>query len=602
MTRNNNIRGPTSALTEFLKDSGITATTIARRAATRPQNDNDGQPVAGPSTAPAASTSRGSRRRRPTQASGYNSDDLDDPEGEEEQEVPAKKRKLTKAAEAKQTAKAKKKMKGSDDDDYNDEDDAYTALSKSLWTNNGNSSSKPPVGSFEECAVCEKQFTVTKYTMAANPGPGYLCHTCAKASGNDPFKKPAPKKRQVPADKRTITHFVESRFPSLVSLCIDLVTKHIDDIEALGDIGTMNMEAISKALSKNRRLTPENAKLFYNASNLSLTLFDATNLPSPALESLVYLNANLTSLRLDFCGLLDDAAFKVFSTSLPALTRIELLGPFLVRTGAWQTFFKSHPILEGFLITQSPRFDVACAKSLVQHCPGLKELRLKEIGKMSDEFIEEIMELGVGLTYLDISDPTDSCSNDTLIGMLSVFGAELMHLNLSKHRLITDRFLSDGLGEYTQRLDSLLFSHLPELTDKGVADFFGGWKGHPALRHLELARNHELGSAALEAIMKHSGKRLEELNINGWKEVGEDALRAIGRRGGELRRIDVSWCREMDDFIMKAWFEGEDVRGVRKGGCMKVKEIKVWGCNKITKWCQKKSGASIHGVESHVVR
>jgi DNA repair protein RAD7 len=313
-----------------------------------------------------------------------------------------------------------------------------------------------------------------------------------------------------------------------------------------------------------------------------------TDLPSPALESLAYLNANLTSLRLDFCGLLDNAAFKVFSTSLPALTRIELLGPFLVRSEAWQTFFKAHPILEGFLITQSPRFDVACAQSLVQHCPGLKELRLKEVGKMSDEFIEEIMELGVGLTYLDISDPTDSCSDDTLIGMLSVFGAELTYLNVSKHRLITDRFLTDGLAEYTQHLDSLLLSHLPELTDKGVADFFGEWNGRPPMRLLELARNHELGSAALEAIMKHSGKRLEELNINGWKEVGEDALRAIGRRGVELRKIDVSWCREMDDFIMKAWFEGEDVRGVRKGGCMKVKEIKLWGCNKITNRCQKK--------------
>ena len=94
------------------------------------------------------------------QASGYNSDDLDDPEGEEEEEAPAKKRKLTKAAEAKQKANAKKKKKGSDDENYNDEDDAYTALSKSLWTNKGSSSSKPPVGSFEECAVCEKQLTV----------------------------------------------------------------------------------------------------------------------------------------------------------------------------------------------------------------------------------------------------------------------------------------------------------------------------------------------------------------------------------------------------------------------------------------------------------
>jgi hypothetical protein len=63
MSRSNNVRGPTSALTEFLKvcqiddistvletqshffqESGITPTTVARRVATREQ-----QPVAGPS-------------------------------------------------------------------------------------------------------------------------------------------------------------------------------------------------------------------------------------------------------------------------------------------------------------------------------------------------------------------------------------------------------------------------------------------------------------------------------------------------------------------------------------------------------------------------
>jgi DNA repair protein RAD7 len=70
-------------------------------------------------------------------------------------------------------------------------------------------------------------------------------------------------------------------------------------------------------------------------------------------ETLALHNANLTSLRLDFCGGLDDASFKVFSTSLSSLQRLELLGPFLVRTAAWQAFFESHPKLEAFLITQS---------------------------------------------------------------------------------------------------------------------------------------------------------------------------------------------------------------------------------------------------------
>ncbi|KAF8162684.1 hypothetical protein B0H34DRAFT_692552 [Crassisporium funariophilum] len=617
MSRTNNVRGPTSALTDFLRASGITPTTIANRAATRVRPQDQDQPVAGPSTAqesePITSANRSTARsRRSTRASGYASDDLDQPEGEveagdamdvdeaEEQATPAKKRKLTKAAEAKLKAKEKKKGKKGSGDEADPDEDAYTALSKSLWTNGA---SKPPVGSFENCAICNKQFTVTKYTMAANSGNGYLCHQCAKAGGNDPFKKPAiPKKRKAPADKRNITNFEEKRFPSLVSVCIQLITKHIDDIDALGDIGTLNVEAISKALSKNRGLTPENAHLFYNAGNASLTLFDATNLPSPAFETLAYHNANLTSLRLDFCGHLDDKAFKVFSTSLASLERIELLGPFLVRPLGWQSFFKSHPNLEAFLITQSPRFDDACVKSLVENCPGLKELRLKEIGHMNDVFLKEIRGFKKGLQYLDLSDPSQSCGEDAMIALLrSVACKSLSHLNLSKHDLLSDEFLSKGLLPFTKILRSLTLSYLPELTDTGVSTFFSDWT-NAALVSIDLSRNDQLGNAALESLMKHSGSQLEELNVNGWKEVGEDALMMVGRLGKELKRVDVGWCREMNDFVMKFWLEGEIVRRASKGGCTKLEEIKVWGCNKITHACPRKKGVLLIGVESHTSR
>lgn len=71
-------------------------------------------------------------------------------ESETEKAAP-KKRKLTKAAEAK--LKAKKKAGKKDDDD--DEEDAYTALSKSMYK-----TTKPPIGSFEDCVKCDKQFTV----------------------------------------------------------------------------------------------------------------------------------------------------------------------------------------------------------------------------------------------------------------------------------------------------------------------------------------------------------------------------------------------------------------------------------------------------------
>ena len=75
---------------------------------------------------------------------------------------------------------------------------------------------------------------------------------------------------------------------------VQVISKHIDDVEALGDIGTMNVEEIAKALAKNRRLyvvyrvlmipvnlhsirTPENVMLFYDIENVRLTLYDATS-------------------------------------------------------------------------------------------------------------------------------------------------------------------------------------------------------------------------------------------------------------------------------------------------------------------------------------
>ena len=68
-----------------------------------------------------------------------------------------KKRKLTKAAEAKLKAKAKaKKAKDEDDDDF---EDAYTALVKDSYK-----STRPPIGSFENCARCNQQFTVVRHT------------------------------------------------------------------------------------------------------------------------------------------------------------------------------------------------------------------------------------------------------------------------------------------------------------------------------------------------------------------------------------------------------------------------------------------------------
>lgn len=57
--------------------------------------------------------------------------------------------------------------------------------------------------------------------MAANPGPGWLCHLCAKASGANPFKKPSvQRQRKAPEDKRKVVNYEDRDIPSLAALCI----------------------------------------------------------------------------------------------------------------------------------------------------------------------------------------------------------------------------------------------------------------------------------------------------------------------------------------------------------------------------------------------
>ena len=120
---------------------------------------------------------------------------------------------------------------------------------------------------------------------------------------------------------------------------------------------------------------------------ISTFRLSATDLIPSALSTLASLNPNLTDLRLDFCGRMNNEVIASWNTSLPALTRVELLGPFLVHASSWISFFEHHRDLKGFLITQSPRFNLACIESLIKNCQGVEELRLKEIGQMEDAFL-----------------------------------------------------------------------------------------------------------------------------------------------------------------------------------------------------------------------
>ena len=332
-----------------------------------------------------------------------------------------------------------------------------------------------------------------------------------------------------------------------------------------------------------------NAPLFYDVRNTALTLYDATskdplchpNLPpnrvldleQNALCALANLNPNLTTLRLDYCGRLNDAVIAAWNTSLPNLTNIELLGPFLVRPLAWQSFFKAHPNLSGFRITQNPRFDLECLKELVKNSPGLKELRLREVGKMCDEFLEVLGTSSLALTHLDLAHPgnTELVGEMAVMSLIKKLGPTLKHLDLSGITSITDEFFLRCLVGHGSNLESLTMADLEELTDERIGQFFLEWK-NPGLTSVDLSRNQALSSLALNGVLQHSGPQLQSLNINGWKDTPSESLNTIAELAAGLSKIDVGWCREVDNFVL-AKIQDE---------CEDLKDVSCWGCNRVT--------------------
>ena len=309
-----------------------------------------------------------------------------------------------------------------------------------------------------------------------------------------------------------------------------------------------------------------------------------SDLEQNALCALANLNPNLTTLRLDYCGRINDAVIASWNTSLPSLMSIELLGPFLVRVPAWKSFFKAHPNLGAFRITQNPRFDVECIRELVRNSPGLTELRLREVGKMSDAFLEVLQSSGLLLTHLDLAYP----GNPGLVGEMAVMslveklGPTLKHLDLSGMTSITDEFFIHCMKCCAPKLDSLTITDLEEITDEKIGQFFLEWEENSGLTSVDLSRNHNLSSLALNGVLQHSGPRLKHLNINGWKATSSESLNMIAELATGLIKIDVGWCREVDDFVLAKI----------QDKCKDLKDLSCWGCNRVTPAARRRVSAT----------
>ena len=260
------IRGPRSALTDFLAANNVSAVQIQdayRRRQTREveRQNEDVQQAQDASSGPGTIDQ---------DAAELNEDDMEVDDADEAQQTMKRKRKekatIDKIKKSKKVAKEKARLNGK-----SGEDDLEL---------NGNAKSKIVPGQIDNCEECNKRFTVTPYTREG-PDGGLLCAKCGKVQEDAKKKKPVVKRQAVPRGRRSKaqSNMMEGYAPigtkSLRDTCIQRVANSIEDIEDFGDIPPSLYDPLSGILSKRRVMNSRTIDLFLKPDNKRIVIYDA---------------------------------------------------------------------------------------------------------------------------------------------------------------------------------------------------------------------------------------------------------------------------------------------------------------------------------------
>ena len=285
-----------------------------------------------------------------------------------------------------------------------------------------------------------------------------------------------------------------------------------------------------------------------------------------------------------------DEVLEHYGNQLKDLKGLELGGPFLVTKQAWCAFFENiGSQLEELTITDTFRIDSDVISSLVDNCPNLKELRLKQIVKLDDSCVRLLTGL-TSLKVLELSDPGLDVTDAAIVDVLNSIGSGLQELNLAGCALLTvDTLLA--IKACCRRLTSLTITEATSIHDADVESFFYEWKLNPGLRLLNFSRIGGINELAFDALLQHSANSLEVLNINStklpaaaWQLWGLNPITTPGR----LRSLDVGFVRSVDDEVVERICDA----------CGELVELKVWGDNRITQTVRLPEGVRIIGREA----
>ncbi|KAF2131204.1 DNA repair protein-like protein Rad7 [Dothidotthia symphoricarpi CBS 119687] len=587
--RGSGIRGPHSALTDFLAANNISAQEIRDSYLQRVQR----------AEADAAPADNG---EGPSNTAG-NDDNEDDEDAPAESSTMAAERsrkrkrnqdeaiaKIKKGKEAKKKASAKKKKKGSDDDsDFGDVLDMY-------------SKAKKLPGQLENCEVCDKRFTVTPYSKAG-PDGGLLCTPCGKemlkdAKAQDKTKKPAVRKGRRKIESNRLDGLNPRGTKTLQQLCIEKLAKHSEDIDELGEMPESIMNRISEIFSKKRAMNSTTMKLFLQPDMERVAVHEAAYLETEDYNQIFAICPNIKTLSLRNCCQFKDENIDYMIEKAKSIVDIQLLGANLVANEKWiELFIARGPALKALRVEWlDAAFDDQAVEALTTFCPNLERLKMERCKRLGPDSIDAIARL-TNLRHLTLRFYTEIPSAK-LIHMIASVGPKLRTLCL-EHFLDTaseptDEVL-DVIHDTCLSLSKFRFTENHECTDAGFVNLFTNWHC-PPLRYIDVNSTRDmdntapegpldspigLASAGFKALMAHSGAHLEFLDISSCRHIAHEAFTSVFDGVNvfpRLEEINLSFNPVVDTQVVAGVFRScPAIRKVVTFGCFGVEDVVVPG-------------------------
>jgi DNA repair protein RAD7 len=589
----NRIRGPQSALTDFLAANNISAAQIRddyeRR---RREAIENGE---GPSEA--AATAAGAVVEDATAQLVAD----DDSEAEREKEKSKKRKRSSEkdAIEKIKKAKVSKKGKGKDkekdkkgkkkgkkddyDDDDDDSDDEFNPdLGRDMYKK-----ARPAPGQFENCDTCGKRFTVTAYNIDS-PDGGLLCMPCGKEVKKDikaekkAVAKPAGRQRRKQESDK-MDGMANRGAKTLQQLCIETVAKHHDDVEELGDMPGPVVARLSEIFSKRRVLKPKTLPLFLRPDLDSVILHDAAYLEANDYNQIFAVVPDLQRLVLGNTCQMKDPAMDYMLERCHKLKHVQLYASNLVSNDMWHKFFQ---VMGQRLETLKLKwldaaFEDDAVEKMAARCKNLSRLKLELCRRIGEPALNAIATMP-NLEHLSLHIGRE-VSSDILVNLIQQRGPKLRTLSLKKF-LDADDAVIQAIHDSCANLQKLRVSENDTISDAAFTALFTNWS-NPPLHFVDVNATRDidnnnpdgpdeatgLASNAFRALMSHSGSALKHLDISSCRHIDVAAFEEVFKGATVypcLEEINVSFCNRVDTIIVGAIFKS----------CPALKRLVAFGC------------------------